>query len=103
MMGFPWIETEKCLSVSIYSEYREKVVKINTKNPTKIAPVCIDSGIMIHILCRLPTSSGGREVYPLTFFLYEKSLLRASILEESLNLYSNIPETKASHQTETLD
>jgi hypothetical protein len=62
-----------------------------------------DFNLFLTILSRLPTSSGSREVYLLTFFLYEESLLRASILEESLNLYNNIHETKASRKTETLD
>ena len=60
--------------------------------------IFLDFNAVAYILCRLPISRGSREVYLLIFFLYEKSILRASILEESLNLYSDIPETKANRE-----
>ena len=58
-------------------EHRGSIGKNNEKSTVKTPPisalVCIDSGSMIHILSPLPTSSGSREVYPLTFFLWKKS------------------------------
>jgi hypothetical protein len=50
----------------------KKSKKSTVKTPPILAIVCIGSGRMIHILSRLPTSSGSREVYPLTFFLWKK-------------------------------
>ncbi len=44
--------------------------------------------IILTIPYWLPTSSGGREVYPLTFSSYEKNQHRTSILEASLIRHS---------------
>ncbi len=110
MGDFCW-ESSEALSTKllVVVSLDRNIISDNLKNQ-KILFHCHERGFFIlqfTILLLYCTSSllpgGARSFYSITFFLYEKSLFRTSLLEASLDCDSNMHDQKASREAVTPD